>query len=313
MKKLIALTLCAVMALSFAACSNDKPEAKDDPQKQTSNVEIPSPWVDCETIADAEKLAGFTVILPKTIPDGYTQKTIEAVKDDMVQIIYENGENQLVFRQAKGSDDISGDSTEYKENSTLTIGTLKVTTKGNGGKINLATWVNGEYSFAISANLGGKGLDSQAINDMISSMDTTNASIGDVEIPSPWIDFETIADAEKLAGFTVTLPSKMPEGYTPKSIQAVENESLQVIYENGDNGIAIRKAKGSEDISGDYNEYGENKTLTIGSLEVSTRGNNGKVNVATWVDGEYTYAVSVNSGEAGYDAAVMSDMISGIR
>lgn len=313
MKKLIALTLCAVMALSFAACSNDKPEAKDDPQKQTSNVEIPSPWMDCETIADAEKLAGFTVILPKTIPDGYTQKTIEAVKDDMVQIIYEKGENQLVFRQGKGSDDISGDYTEYKENNSLTIGDLKVTAKGNGGKINLATWVNGGYTFAISVNPGEKGLDNQAINDMISGMDTNSASIGDVEIPSPWIDFETVADAEKLAGFTVTLPSKMPEGYTQKSIQAVENESLQVIYENGDNGITIRKAKGSEDISGDYNEYGENKTLTVGSLEVSTRGNNGKVNVATWVDGEYTYAVSVNSGEAGFDAVVMSDMISGIR
>ncbi|MFV0239795.1 MAG: DUF4367 domain-containing protein [Lacrimispora sphenoides] len=313
MKKMIAFALCAVMALSLAACSNDKPEVKDDPQKQTSNVEIPSPWVDCETIADAEKLAGFTVIHPKTIPDGYTQKTIEAVKDDMIQIIYENGEDQIVFRQAKGSDDISGDHTEYKESNTLTIGTLKVDVKGNGGKINLATWVNGEYSFAVSANLGGKGLDNQAINDMISGMDTNSASIGDVEIPSPWIGFETIADAEKFAGFTVILPSKMPEGYASKTIEAVENDSVQVFYDNGDNTITIRKAKGNKDISGDYNEYSENKTLTVGSLEVSTRGNNGKVNVATWVDGEYTYAVFVGFGEAGLDAAALSDMISGIR
>ncbi len=186
MKKLIVITLCAVMTLSFTACFNNKPEAKDDPQKQTNNVEIPNPWEGCENIADAGKLVGFTVTLPKTVPDGYTQKSIEAIKDNTVQIIYENGENQIVFRQAKGNDDISGDYTEYKENNTLTVGTLKVIAKGNDGKVNLATWISGEFSFAISANPGGKGLDNQAIIDMIGSMDINNTSIGDVEISSPF-------------------------------------------------------------------------------------------------------------------------------
>ncbi|MFV0326967.1 MAG: hypothetical protein ACK5LF_21745, partial [Bacteroides xylanisolvens] len=69
----------------------------------------------------------------------------------------------------------SGDYNEYKENNTLTVGNLTVIVKGNGGKVNLATWVSGEFSFAISVNPGGKGLDNQAINDMISSMDTNNA------------------------------------------------------------------------------------------------------------------------------------------
>ncbi|WP_313577956.1 hypothetical protein [Lacrimispora sp.] len=155
MKKLITITLCAVMALSITACFNDKSEAKTDPQMQTNHVEIPNPWVDCENIADAEKLAGFTATLPKTIPDGYTQKSIEAVKNNTVQIIYENGENKIVFRQARGNDDVSGDYNEYK--------------------VNLATWVSGGFSFAISVNPGGKGLDNQAINDMISSMDINNA------------------------------------------------------------------------------------------------------------------------------------------
>lgn len=312
MKKLIALSLCAVMALSFAACSNDKPEAKDDPQKQSSNVEIPSPWVECKTIADAEKMANFTVILPKTIPDGYTQKTIEAVKDDSVQIIYENGEDQIVFRQAKGSDDISGDYTEYKESNTLTIGTLEIATKGNGGKINLATWVNDKYSFAISANLGGKGLDNRAINDMISSMDNSANNLA-VQPASPFIPFENIADAEKLAGFTITLPSNMPEGYSQKSIEAVENYMIHIVFENKENSILVRKANGNKDISGDYNEYSETKILTVGDLQVSIKGNNGKVNVATWVYGDYSYSVSIGFDETGFDETVISDMVSGIR
>lgn len=313
MKKLIALTLCAVMSLSFAACTNHS-TPKDDSSKQSigKDIEIPNPWVDCATIADAEKLAGFAVILPKTIPDGYTQKSIAATKDGMIQIIYENGENQITFRQSKGNDDISGIHTEYKENNPLTIGSLKVTAKGNGGKVNVATWVNGEYSFAILANPDGKGLENQTINDMIRSMDTAADSLA-VQPASPFIPFKTLAEAEKLAGFSVTLPEEIPEGYTQKAIEAIENQMLQILFEKGENGIVIRKAKGSEDISGDYNKYSENKTLTVGGLHVLAKGNNGKVNVATWTNGEYTYAVTVGSGETGFDAAVMSDMISSIR
>lgn len=170
MKKLIALTLCAVMALSVTACSTDKPGTKDEPEKVADNVQIPNPWVDCETIADAEKLAGFTVILPKTIPEGYTQDSIEAVKDDSVQIIYKNGEEQILFRQGKGSNDISGDYNEYSDTKTLTICNLQVSIKGNNGKISVATWVNGEYTYALSAGFNEAGFDETVLTDMVGSI-----------------------------------------------------------------------------------------------------------------------------------------------
>ena len=38
-------------------------------------------------------------------------------------------------------------------------------------------------------------------------------------------------------------------------IQAIENDIIQVIYDDGTNSIYIRKGAGTEDISGDYNEY----------------------------------------------------------
>lgn len=171
MKKLIAITLCAAMALSFTACSNEKP-AKDNSQNQTSgqiagkDVQIPNPFKDCETIADAEKITGFSVIVPTTIPAGYSQDSIRAAKDGMVEIIYVNGENMLRFRQGKGSEDISGDHNKYKENDTISVGSLQLATKGDNGKINVATWAEGEFTFAITSD----GLDSAAISDMINSM-----------------------------------------------------------------------------------------------------------------------------------------------
>lgn len=136
---------------------------------------------------------------------------------------------------------------------------------------------------------------------------------GGIGIPNPFVDCDTMADAGKIAGFTVTVPQKMPAGYAQKLIQAVEKDMVQVFYEKGEKEILIRKAKGSEDISGDYNEYKENNTITLGSLKVSARGNDGKVNTATWIDGEYTYAITANPGETGLDEVTIKDMIGAIR
>jgi hypothetical protein len=310
MKKLIAITLCAVMAISFTACANNSP-SKDNPQKQAigSSVEIPSPFVDCNTMDDAGKIAGFTLTIPETMPKGYALKLIQAVENDMVQVFYENGEKEIIIRKAKSSKDISGDHNEYKESNTMTVDSLKVSTRGNDGKVNVATWSDGEFTYEILS----ESLDSTAISDMISSMNSDAGIGGNVEIPNPFVDCDTLDDAKKIAGFTITIPEKMPEGYEKKLIQAVDNGMVQVFYENGEKELIIRKAKGSQDISGDYNEYKESKTITVGSLKVSTRGNNGKVIVATWVDGDYSYSINTNLDDKGFNADIIRDMVGSIR
>lgn len=170
MKKLIAITLCAFMAMSFAACSNNSP-SNDNPQKQViGGDEIPNPFVDCDTMADAEKIAGFNITVPEKMLEGYAQKLIQAVEKEMVQVFYENGEKEILIRKAKGSEDISGDYNEYKENNTVTVGSLKVSTRGNDGKVNVAIWVDEEYTYSITANLGETGLDVNTINDMVGSI-----------------------------------------------------------------------------------------------------------------------------------------------
>lgn len=163
MKKLIAITLCTAMAISLAGCSgNSSPE---DPVPQTS-VEIPNPFVDCDTMEDAEKIAGFDMAEPVNIPEGYTQKLIQAVENDMIQIFYANGEKTILIRKAEGRQDISGDYNEYNENNTVTVDGIEVSTKGEEGKINVAVWTYGDFSYAILA----ESLDTEAIGNMISSM-----------------------------------------------------------------------------------------------------------------------------------------------
>ena len=89
----------------------------------------------------------------------------------------------------------------------------------------------------------------------------------------------------------MTFPESVP-GYSERKYQAVEGQMVQCIYSAGDSKVLIRKGLGYDDISGDYNEYGD--VRTDNSLKnITYRGENGMFTGAIWVDGEYTYALSL--------------------
>ena len=141
-------------------------------------------------------------------------------------------------------------------------------------------------------------------NDAIG--DTTNESgSAEVQVPNPFVTCETLEEAEKLAGFTITVPEKI-ENSSERIFRAMEGQLLEIIYMDGEEEVArIRKAPGSDDISGDYNQYTDTTEVTVGEWKYTLKGNDGKVSVATWVDGDYTYSVSVNemSSEAALEIA----------
>ncbi len=123
---------------------------------------------------------------------------------------------------------------------------------------------------------------------------TEDITIGDnTQIPNPFTDCDTLADAAALAGFDIIVPDSV-EGYEERAITAaMENNMIQVLYLHGEDEICIRKAATDEDCSGDYNAYSEEKTVTVGDREVTLRGNNGKVMVAVWTEGGYSYSIGV--------------------
>jgi hypothetical protein len=172
MKRFMISAICGAMVLSLVACEkgNINIEGKNT-NKITSedSVEIPSPFQECKTIEEAEKLIGFKVNIPTKLPEGYVQDSISVIDNEFIQVIYSNGENEICFRQAKGEEDISGDYNEYNETNTINVSGIDITTKGNNSKVNLARWTKEGYTFAISINILGQGLESSDIIDMIDS------------------------------------------------------------------------------------------------------------------------------------------------
>lgn len=95
-----------------------------------------------------------------------------------------------------------------------------------------------------------------------------------VQAINPFIDTKTLEEAQEIAGFELNVPGA-EDPYTVLNYRAVEGSMLEIIYwdEKGTEGYRIRKAAGSEDISGDYNEYALEKTVTLADgTQVTLRG-----------------------------------------
>ena len=130
-----------------------------------------------------------------------------------------------------------------------------------------------------------------------------------IGMPNPFTDFNTLAEAEKQTGFYITLPDAIGSSNN-KIYRAMNDEMLEVIYVNGEDETGrIRKARGSEDISGDYNEYAETETVSVGGIDVLLKGDAGLVKLAVWTNDGYAYSVS---SEAGMTADEMMALVSAV-
>lgn len=100
----------------------------------------PSPFVDCDSMEDAAKLASFDMALPKT-PDA-----VQAWESYMIQALYGEDGNDMLIRKAVGAEDCSGDYNEYAQVETVD----GVTLKGENDMFSLAIWEKDGYTYSIS-------------------------------------------------------------------------------------------------------------------------------------------------------------------
>lgn len=106
----------------------------------------------------------------------------------------------------------------------------------------------------------------------------------------------TVEEAEGILGFSAKMPTVLPENYDLESIQVIADSVMQSIYTNADAQMVIRVAKGSEEISGDYTQYENEKEIDVKDNKITVKGNNNHINHRTWYDGEKTYSIYAQEG-----------------
>ncbi|MBP5243471.1 MAG: hypothetical protein J6Z28_01970 [Succinivibrio sp.] len=75
----------------------------------------------------------------------------------------------------------------------------------------------------------------------------------------------------------------------------IKDALFQVVFSESDKQLYLRKASGSDDISGDYNIY--NKTLKnkVGAYDITLKGRDDGFYVSIWSHDDFSYAVTSDS------------------
>jgi hypothetical protein len=107
---------------------------------------LPSPFTPCRTVAEMSARLGFVVTVPRPLQHvGVAARNI--LGGDTAQIDYKNG---VMYRMARGTDDISGDYRRFDKNrKTWHYHGLTVHAKGDEKGFRSVTWTDGTYTYAL--------------------------------------------------------------------------------------------------------------------------------------------------------------------
>ena len=129
-------------------------------------------WIDLENKLQAKGIAGFDLEVPEELEQTYTNVSYRAFSYQISEVTFhdDNGEDVIRIDKAKfcGKDILTTDDNSYTNIQKVTIDGKDVKERGNGDKYSAISWVDGEYSYGITAYNGG--IDEATIEKYISEI-----------------------------------------------------------------------------------------------------------------------------------------------
>ena len=96
MKKFIAVLVGAVITMSAMPMAF----AAETTAVNDTIIGMPSPFIDYDTLEEAEKAVGFEINVPESI-DGYSEKLISVMDGKMIQVVFVEGDKQILLSARK--------------------------------------------------------------------------------------------------------------------------------------------------------------------------------------------------------------------
>lgn len=137
-----------------------------------------------------------------------------------------------------------------------------------------------------------------------------NINLGIVQSINPIQDSLDEEQVEKELGYSIKTPEYIPDNYQQSDISLISGHLVQITYENEGDIICYRTAKGSVDISGDFNVYEKNEIVKINNLDVTLNGDDSAYYNAAWADGDASYSIS---SDKGLEKETMTAIVESVR
>ena len=155
--------LCMMlMALLATACTKKGYHTKD-------NARVPDTWVDCSTLEEAAKLAGFPIKVPDRM-EGYPYTLIQAEEGRSIRVSYAdqdftNDERSSVVIGKKNEDDETlADFLKDERDDVVLMHGVKVFTKRIDQRICYASWMQSGYVYWIDST---EGLSDETVDQLV--------------------------------------------------------------------------------------------------------------------------------------------------
>ena len=111
------------------------------------------------------------------------------------------------------------------------------------------------------------------------------------------IEVGSAAELSDMVGFEINVPQYIPFEAESVTYISLWNEIGEIDFENGDKTLSYRKGFVKDgEVSGDYNEYAAEKTVSFDNTDVTIKGTDGEYTLAVWTKGDYAYSVSISYG-----------------
>ena len=158
--------VAAVCIIAGKGIMSNTPTVPDNPEGE---VAIMGPS-DVSSLQELSNNVGFDVEDVPVLFNSATDVHYTAI-GDIAQIVYTTADNEVTWRKAPGSDDISGDYNTYATIVEKEIDGINMTIKGNEDENDVnkffnATWTKDGYSYSLSFE---NGVDLTEIEEIINS------------------------------------------------------------------------------------------------------------------------------------------------
>lgn len=105
--------------------------------------------VEADSAEELSELVGFAVQEPAGLPFEAEGTSYLAYGTELAEITCTASGETAVFRKSAGTEDVSGDYSEYSSVKELSVNGVSITLKGNDGMYALAVWSDGSFSYSL--------------------------------------------------------------------------------------------------------------------------------------------------------------------
>ena len=110
------------------------------------------------------------------------------------------------------------------------------------------------------------------------------------------VDCSSLGELSDAVGFEVGEVNTFHFNVQQTTYASFWGKTAQISYVGGDNTLVFRMSAGSEDNSGNYNDYSDVKSCSAGDYTVTIKGDNGQYYLAVWEYDGYSYSINIPNG-----------------